>query len=221
MQVQRIFKISCKLSAGFGISTKTPAAKGKYSSNGCQCESERKGWGTNEWESPRGDKAALPEAHVNQRRSKDMMSVYRETGQASPGSSGSSILIIHRRKSGIQLLVTVLQLKVRRSKLAQQPSQLDKTAWLLTGGGIYRFLEMGENESSVSTPSQRGKHVQLVKCCALWRFGALLVSACGSLFCCRLLQRELRVHTRGRVFARACVFGKGGNPHPSSLQYII
>ena len=101
MQIQKIFKISRKLSVG--ILTKTPAAKEKYSSDRCLCESERKGWGTNEQESPRGDKAALPEAHVNQRRSKDMMSVYRETGQASPGSSGSRILIIHRRKSGIQL----------------------------------------------------------------------------------------------------------------------
>lgn len=101
MQIQRIFKISCKLSVSILI--KTPAMKVKYSSDCCLCESERKGGGTNERESPRGDKAALPEAHVNQRRSKDMMSVYRETSQASPGSLGSRILIIHRRKSDIWL----------------------------------------------------------------------------------------------------------------------
>lgn len=40
---------------------------------------------------------------IQQGRSKDVMSLYRETGQASPGNSGSRMLIIHRRKSGIGL----------------------------------------------------------------------------------------------------------------------
>lgn len=146
-----------------------------------------------------------------------MMSVYRETGQASPGSSGSRMLIIHRRKSGIRLPCYTWKsggqnLHSNRVNLIEQLGFLHR--------GVYSFLEMGENESGVPSPSQQGKHVQPAKCWAVWRFGALSVSACGSLFCCRLLQRVLRVHARGCVFACACVLGEGGNPQPSCQQYI-
>lgn len=97
--------------------------RNRYASSCCLCESERRGWGAKEQESPRGDKAALPEAHVNQIRSKDMMSVYRETGPAGPGSSGSRILIIPRRKSGIGL-------PCRRWKSGGRNSLSNQVRWL-------------------------------------------------------------------------------------------
>lgn len=53
MQIQRIFKFGRKLSAGFGILTKTPAAEDKCCSGSFLHKSESKGWGTNEQESPK------------------------------------------------------------------------------------------------------------------------------------------------------------------------
>lgn len=64
-----------------------------------------------------------------------MMSVYRETGQASPGNSGSRILIIHK-KSGI--LLPRCSWKSGGQNLHSNRGNLVKTAWLLTRG-VYRF----------------------------------------------------------------------------------
>lgn len=117
----------------------------------------------------------------------------------------------------------MLRLKVRRSKLAQQPSQLAPRAWLHTGG-VDPCLEMGENESSAPSVSQQGKRVQPASCSwsrlelwGGWRQGCSLhVGACFAVSCCSKCCRS--VCMRGCVFA--CVLGKGGNPCPSFLQYV-
>lgn len=157
-------------------------------------------------ESPRGNKAALPEAHVNQSRSKDMMSVYRETGQAGPGSSGSRILIIPRRKSGIGL-----QRKVRRSEPAQQPGPLAGTAWLLSGEFI--ILWKWERMSPVQRvqPSQVSTCGML--CCGeLWGILALRVGACSAAGCGSC--------PREGTCPCTCA-GERRNPHHSSLHSAL
>lgn len=163
------------------------ATKQRYASSRCPCESERRGWGAKERESPGGNKAALPEAHVNQIRSKDMMSVYRETGQAGPGSSGSRVLIIPRRKSGIGL-----QWKVRRSELAQQPSPLAGTARLLSG--VFVILWKWGRTSPVQRvqPSQVSTGGML-SCRELRGILGLRVGACSAVGSCG------SVSTRGDV----------------------
>lgn len=181
MQIHRFFKSNHKLSVAFGILSQTPArnqscARNQRSpSSCCLCESESGGWGEKEQVSPTGDKAALPQAHVNQSRSKDVMSVYRETGQAGPGSSGSRILIIPRRKSGIGLP----QCKVRRSELAQQPSSPGRTARLLSGELI--ILWEWERMSPVQRVQPRQVSTHGILCCGeLQAILALPVGACSA-----------------------------------------
>lgn len=138
-------------------------------------------------ESPRGDKAALPGAHVNQSRSKDMMSVYRETGQAGPGSSGSRILIIPRRKSGIGL-----------------PRHSAKSG----GQNLHSNLEQpGSSQGSLflwkwerMSPVQRVQPSQVstcgMLCCGeLWAILALRVGACSAAGCGSVSTRgDLSLH---------------------------
>lgn len=208
MQIQRVFKISCKLSVG--ILTKTPAGKEKYSSDRCLRESERKGW-----ESPGGDKAALPEAHGNHGRSKDMMSVYRETGQASPGSSGSRILIIHRRKSGIRLPCCSWKsggqnLHSNRVNLIKQLGSLRGELIVFSKWGRMNLVcRVRPNKVSTCHPQNALPFGSLGHCESL-RVGACFAVGCCSVCC---------VSTPGDVFMH--VLGKGGNPHPSSLQYTV
>lgn len=76
------------------------------------------------------------------------MSVYRETGQAGPGSSGSRILIIPSRKPGIGLR--------RSGKSGGQDLHSSHVPWLKRG--IHNFVAMGENEPSAASAAQPGKH---------------------------------------------------------------
>lgn len=86
-----------------------------------------------------------------------------------------------------------------RSNSANVIEQLCSLWWSLS------LLEMEENESSLPNASQQGKSVQALKYLAGKKFGALLVTACRSLFHFQLLQCVLHVHTNGLGFC-TCVY---------------